>query len=528
MNMTNVLKKLLTDRWALAILAGLTVFLSFEPFNFVWLILLFPYFFFLACLKARTVKESLLIGYLTSLIIMLGGFYWITYVIHEFGQLSWGLSLFLFFCFCGFGALNFPLFSFLLFSLKRRENFRKLFPLWSIIGIPALFTCVEWSVPKLFPWYVGHSLYRQLWFIQFTELTGSSILSFTIFSLGLTASLILIRPRDLPRFSKIFLLFPLTLVFVQIGFSLWTLHKRPFDFSRNLKIGLIQANIGNLEKVASKNGFLGKVDQTINTYQDLTDKALALKPDLILWPETAIPFQLDTPSPRQTNLVNYFKSTGTSFIVGAYAKGNRKRYSEYNSAFYIDPDNQSPHLDVYHKNILLAFGEYLPLGQFFPSLFAMFPQVSAFERGSKQNPFVLAGTNPIGVSICYEAIVSSFMRKVARNNVQAFINLTNDSWFGPTSEPYLHASLTVFRSIEHRIPLARVTNTGTSFVVDHLGRMSPMTSLFEPAATVHNIRLVSNPQASFYSRYGDWFIGILLVFVSLLFLGDLIVPFSRR
>jgi apolipoprotein N-acyltransferase len=119
------------------------------------------------------------------------------------------------------------------------------------------------------------------------------------------------------------------------------------------------------------------------------------------------------------------------------------------------------------------------------------------------------------------------MRKVAANKVQAFVNLTNDSWFGPTSEPYLHGALSVFRTIEHRVPLARVTNTGASFVIDHLGRMGSQTQIFKPATLVQEMKLVRHSKPSFYSRFGDWVVGLLALMFILLFLGDLSVSLSR-
>lgn len=458
---------------------------------------------------------------------MLGGFYWITYVVHEFGQLSWGLSGLLFLVFCGFGALNFPLFSCALYFFKTRLMASRIFSFWIVLGIPALFTSIEWFIPKLFPWYLGHCLYQQLWFIQLTEYAGSSLLTFTIFSFGLTLFFLMFKPKGLPVISKIALLFPSALVVIQILFSVWTNHYRSFEVNREIKVGLVQANIGSLEKVAAKKNILGKVDFTVETYQRLTEEVIAEKPDLVIWPETAVPFQLDSESSRQQKLLSYFKETGIPFIVGAYAKSKNRFFSEYNAAFLIDPGKEHQPSDVFYKNILLAFGEYLPLGSAFPELYGLFPQVSDFERGNEQNAFILSSQFPLGVSICYEAIVSSFMRKVAKNNVQAFINLTNDSWFGPTSEPYLHGSLTVFRSIEHRVPLARVTNTGSSFFIDHLGKMSIQTPVFTPTTLVQSMKLIKHAQPSFYARFGDWFVGLIFLTFVFLFLGEISVSLSR-
>ena len=127
-------------------------------------------------------------GFLTSFIVMLGGFYWVTYVIHEFGYLPWSISALLFLGFCGFGALNFPLFTVAAFKISERWNPRqaslKTQAIWQLLGLPALFTLIEWAIPKLFPWYLGHCLYHFPVLIQLSDTTGTLFLTFSLLSLG--------------------------------------------------------------------------------------------------------------------------------------------------------------------------------------------------------------------------------------------------------------------------------------------------------------------------------------------------------
>jgi apolipoprotein N-acyltransferase len=192
-------------------------------------------------------------------------------------------------------------------------------------------------------------------------------------------------------------------------------------------------------------------------------------------------------------------------------------YRDYNAAFLIDPTVSPVHIDTYYKNILLAFGEYFPLGDTFPSLYKLFPQVSDFERGKKQNIFNLSDGTRLGVSICYEAIVPAFMRKIGSQGVNALVNLTNDSWFGPTSEPHLHGALSTFRAIEHRVPLMRVTNTGTSFVVSHLGQLSMKTAVYKPETSVRTVTTTESASPTVYAIYGDWFAALSFLVLVIFF-----------
>lgn len=510
----------LTNRWVLSILAGVCVFLAFETFNWVPILLMFPLAFNASIRSARSTWEAFGLGFLTSLIIMLGGFYWVTYVIHEFGGIPWSISGLLFLGFCGFGALNFPVFAALAYFFNQRSHSahasRSQLLLWYSIGTPALFTLIEWAIPKLFPWYIGHALYRQLWAIQICEFTGATLLTFIIYSLGSTLDYLLQNSPAHGKPMKRALFIPGVLIALQLFIGFWCLKHRSFALSAPLKVALIQANIGNLDKVQAKQGSLSRVDTVLSTYSELSRQALIQKPDLMVWPETAIPLRMDIPSPRQFEIHNLVKEFNIPLISGGYGSHSANPNREHNSAFLLDPSEGSLRTEVYHKNILLAFGEYLPLGEAFPVLYRMFPQVSDFARGHEQKAFTLSNGIRLGISICYEAIVPSFMRKVAQQKVQALVNLTNDSWFGPTSEPYLHGALTVFRSVEHRLPQVRVTNTGASFTVDHLGQMSNRSEIYRPEALIQTISPRAEQILTPYGEWGDWIIAVLGILLGFL------------
>lgn len=508
-------RNILNKPWLLSLLSGLSVFLAFEEFGLVPLILFFPWLFNSMFLSVKSGKQAFVWGFFTSLIIMLGGFYWVTYVIHEFGDLPWSVSGLLFLCFCGFGSLNFPIFSAIAHWLQKNFYKKKrsilLEGIWYCLALPSLFAVCEWAVPKLFPWYIGHAFYKQLWLIQICELTGATFLTFCLYSLGSTLGWFANASSETRNKARGFLLIPLSCFLILVFFSLWTFRGRQFQPGKELKVALIQANIGSLDKLKASQGIVSLVDQVLNTYQDMTKGILNQNPNLILWPETAIPLELNRESTRQTQIFKFVEELKTPLIAGGYAASPHHVYRSSNSAFLLDPTVSPLRVDTYHKNILLAFGEYLPLGDTFPALYKTFPQVSDFERGRTQNIFTLSDGTRLGISICYEAIVPAFMRKIGRQNVNAMVNLTNDSWFGPTSEPHLHGALTVFRAIEHRVPLIRVTNTGTSFAVNHLGEMSKKTSVYRAENPVTNITTMNRSEPTFYGLYGDWVIGVMIL-----------------
>ena len=447
---------------------------------------------------------------------MLGGFYWVTYVIHEFGFLPWPISIALFAGFCGFGSLNFPLFvgvaglfyKRLAISTSPLRN-----SLWHLLFLPALFAVTEHFVPRLFPWYLANCLTPIPLSFQVLELTGISFLSFLLVSTGGALTLIIGRFLDKEPFHNRLLLLPSLLWMLTLGFGAFRLYSDP-GTQRSLNVLLVQANIGSIEKLEAEKGMLAKVEKVISRYRTLTDEALTKHPNanLIFWPETALPFYLDSSGKFQTEIKDAVTKWGKTLITGAYGRSLTQGPADYNAAFLLEPLSGSElRTDIYRKNIILAFGEYLPFGEWFPVLYRWFPQVSNFERGKTQHAFELRDGTKLGATICYEAIIPSFVRKVSKSGVHALFNLTNDSWFGPTSEPHHHGALAVFRSVEFRVPVIRVTNTGISFFVDALGRRSAETGVYQEGTLSHTIRIPSTPPKTLYLRYGDWFIGVCIV-----------------
>ena len=101
-------------------------------------------------------------------------------------------------------------------------------------------------------------------------------------------------------------------------------------------------------------------------------------------------------------------------------------------------------------------------------------------------------------------------------------NVTNDSWFGDTSEPWEHLALSVYRAVEMRTDLVRAVNTGVSAFVDATGRVYAKTYAVDPKITptpvdglLAEVRLVEGGH-SFFARFGDVF-GYLCLLASLFF-----------
>lgn len=194
-------------------------------------------------------------------------------------------------------------------------------------------------------------------------------------------------------------------------------------------------------------------------------------------------------------------------------KDGKRNY--YNTAILTGENGKV--LGGYDKNYLLIFGEYMPFGDIFPFLHKIFPESGNFTPGEELKVFDFRGIK-IGIMICYEDILPRWTRKLSGKNPNLLINLTNDAWFGKTSEPYLHLALSVFRSVENRLFLIRSTNTGVSAVIDPAGRVLKKTSIYDPETLLADITPLSID--TIYRKFGDIFayftiaVSVLMIFVA--------------
>jgi apolipoprotein N-acyltransferase len=199
--------------------------------------------------------------------------------------------------------------------------------------------------------------------------------------------------------------------------------------------------------------------------------------------------------------------------------GQRKNQRMYNTAMLLDQRGRVR--GTYDKVYLLAFGEFMPFGDTYPELYKMFPHSGDFTAGSEVKVFDFRG-HKIGVMICYEDIMVDFTGRLADLSPNVIINVTNDAWFGKTSEPWLHLALAVFRSVENRVSLVRSTNTGVSAFIAPTGRIEGATDLDSPETLIGEVPLMAG--GTLYGATGNLFSMALLG----LLIAESLIAWRRR
>ncbi len=196
-------------------------------------------------------------------------------------------------------------------------------------------------------------------------------------------------------------------------------------------------------------------------------------------------------------------------VVGSlYYEFRPDGLAKYNSALLFEPGTLKP--QAYHKLHLVPFGEYVPFLQSIPALTRLTPYHGEYV------PTLMFGPGPswferdglrYATVICFEDTVPHVVRRFFaevpdEHQPDVLLNISNDGWFGGSSELNEHLAISVFRAVENRVPVARAVNTGISAVIDGNGRI--LQSIPKLQAGVLNRIVPLDDRRALYSQGGDW------------------------
>jgi apolipoprotein N-acyltransferase len=383
--------------------------------------------------------------------------------------------------------------------LHRRWGWRAAFLL------PAVWVALEVvkNAPEIaFPWQeLGLSQIGFLPSVQLAELGGIRFVSAWVVALNVGFFLLL----DKRRIIAVVLL---TLLALSPIWGWWRMNHLP-PGGPSLNVALIQGNVDPMAKWTEDAAL------NFNLYEQLTREAVkGNKPDLILWPETALPVYLGHQLEYQRRLRNFVREIGAPVLTGAphYELRPGGGPLRYNSAFFAPPDGSPPLR--YDKIRLVPFGERVPFQRWFPKLGELNLGQAEFTPGTQYTVFCLSDSVKIAPQICFESVFGEEIAPFAANGARVIANLTNDGWYGNSSGPYQHAALVRFRSIESRYPLVRAANTDISLAVDRTGKMVDRIPYGVSGSKVVMVQS-GGSETTFYLRHGE-LIPHLLAWLALL------------
>jgi len=250
----------------------------------------------------------------------------------------------------------------------------------------------------------------------------------------------------------------------------------------------------------------------VTRYQDLaalTVEGVAkakTKPELIVWPESALPRAFH--DPMHADYFDHLFTGGVdTLITGADALTAKDASSEdwnvHNCAAIMRGryDNFILHAKVH----LVPFGEYIPLRHQLPFLQDMLGDLipTDFTPGTSLEPLKLEGMKyEVIPLICFEDTIADVARRFVRETPQVMVNITNDNWFMQSPESAIHALNSRWRCVELQRPMVRSSNTGVTCAIDTEGRMTSELRPFVKGVLYASVPLTAGG-ITFYAAHGD-------------------------
>jgi len=273
-------------------------------------------------------------------------------------------------------------------------------------------------------------------------------------------------------------------------------------------VRIVQADVPQASKWTPE-AYQGIVDRYVN----LTARPGAATPDLIIWPEGALPATANEVfaqgSPDAAAIARAVQP-GQSLIIGlgrGVADPSVPEGGRYFNSLFVLTDEGGDGLriaTVYDKYRLVPFGEFLPAGGLMGALGvrALTHMPLDFSPGPRPAPIDIPGAPRAQPLICYESLYPGFTPGAA-GRPGWIVNISNDAWFGRTSGPLQHLNLASYRAIETGLPVVRATPTGTSAMIDPWGRVVDGQRLDAGESGVIDARLPQPTGVTLYGRIGD-------------------------
>ncbi|MBF0425818.1 MAG: apolipoprotein N-acyltransferase [Magnetococcales bacterium] len=449
----------------LALLAGGVGVGGFAPLSEpAWLVLAMAVL--IRLLSGLTWQRGAVVGFCFGLGHFTLGFSWLLTSLHDNGGIAWVFSYLILVALAAAMSIYPALFGALLPRIVWR-------PLPTLLAAPALWTLTEWLRTWLFtgfPWNLaGYAWSPRESILQIADLGGVLLLSWLTVLAG--AALAVPWRRPFPwRATLLALGVAGTLFAAAHGYGLWRLDTLTRQITAPgtvpLRMALIQGNIAQSLKWDPENQ-----DQTMKIYFNLT-RGVSPPVDLVVWPETAIPFFLQLNPVYQERIGRLSAQIGAPILTGVPTANPETHDGERTWRFFnsvvlmTDTGTMNRRYDKHH---LVPFGEFIPARWLVPK---------SIEKLTGGGDDFIPGPGPfpmpwekgdLGILICYETIFPEEVRQLAEAGARWLINVTNDGWFGEAAKPQ-HLAMARMRAVETRLPMLRVANTGISAAFDARGR----------------------------------------------------------
>lgn len=402
--------------------------------------------------------------------------------------------------------------------------------------LAALWCLSEWAKAWLLPWnFLSVSQWQNLPLIQICGYTGTYGISFLIVMVNITFAMAIINglkplPKNIPhvRLQRPlpFIIMMFVMMAVVVFGSNRLRHSRvALKSGVQFSPALIQGDISQ-----RRNANDAEAKEALDTYIKLSKAIIPQQPDIIIWPETAVPYPYrgdgDICRDYRFQLYSMIQDSGIPCLIGTVEfeelpAGTTRPAGITNAALMLDASGTPG--AKYEKIKRVPFGEYVPFRQFLPEwLVKMADMGRDLTPGKSFEPLLIAPGVKAGMSICFEDVFDCIAREETRRGANLLLVISNDAWYPTSSEPTQHLANAVFRTVETGLPMLRVGNNSASCLINPNGEITDCLmnktllngkrvvapELRGRASGVFTIMLELQPKPTFYTRFGNLFIAL--------------------
>jgi apolipoprotein N-acyltransferase len=445
--------------YALGLLTGLLYFLGYAGTD-IWPLSLVAIAPLAIALEGQEPRRGFGIGTVAGLTMNMAGFRWLYGTITTFGGFSAPVCVLFMTLLCAYQGGRIGLFGWLYCRARRRG--------WPAAPVFFLaFAASELLWPLLFPWYFAASVHQVPALTQLAEFGGPYVVGLVLAAPSLAiaqAVLARLERRPIP-YGLVVACLAVPIVAAAFGGLRVAQIDARTAASLPVHVGLVQ---GDMPLIQRRDDHAEGIRRHVRMTEELRREGA----DLVVWSESAVMTSIPEQGADAVLERLFTRRLGVPALFGALVVRRPEdggRAKAFNAALATDARGRL--VGRYDKHYLLAFGEYLPFGDDFPVLYDWSPNSGRLSPGTSTDPVLLAG-HPVTVLVCYEDILPAFVNAAVRHgNPDMLVNLTNDAWFGDSTEPWIHLALATLRAVEHRRYLLRATNSGVSAVIDPVGRV---------------------------------------------------------
>ena len=377
-----------------------------------------------------------------------------------------------------------------------------------------LWVCFEWIQTLTcfgIPW--GRLVLGQIGMLQIVQsasILGSYLISFIIV---LTSGYLAVAILNIKNFKKLVLCVVIAATIFTSNFLVGSkLLSNDVDCVSTISVAAIQPNIESEEKWSEN------PQGMLDIQKNLTIEAAASGVDLVVWPETSIPFLVNVKSELKDYITTTAIEANVDIIFGCLNRDIDK-WELNNSARYVSKDNGLSD-EIYHKQKPVPFGEFIPMKPVIDKVLPILGNLSQInESVSPGKESVVLNTNvgKIGCLVCFDSIYETLAFKSARNGAELLVIPTNDTWFRDSSAVYQHNNHARIRAIETGKYVVRSGNTGISSIITNKGEVIEDLAPLKQGWISGNVKMIK--ENTVYDTIGNLFVIVCFAVIFVMFIA---------